>query len=202
MGQMKQYGDITKLHGYELDPVDLIVGGSPCQDLSVAGKRAGLEGERSGLFMEMIRLIKEMREKTNGEKPRFGLWENVCGALSSNAGRDFGAVLGEFARIIEQKAPDVPVPEDGWPNAGILLVTGGGVLLGELTMRNTGEYPNEEKESHLWQILEANPHPKYSLSSKACQGILNRAKRRGKILPKTLEKALIHQSQFVITEHI
>lgn len=123
---MKQYGDITKLHGYELDPVDLIIGGSPCQDLSVAGKRAGLEGERSGLFMEMIRLIKEMREKTNGEKPRFGLWENVPGAFSSNAGRDFGAVLGEFARIIEPKAPDVPVPEDGWPNAGILLVTGGG----------------------------------------------------------------------------
>ena len=123
---MKQYGDITKLHGYELDPVDLIVGGSPCQDLSVAGKRAGLEGKRSGLFMEMIRLIKEMREKTNGEKPRFALWENVPGAFSSNAGRDFGAVLGEFARIIEPKAPDVPVPEDGWPNAGILLVTGGG----------------------------------------------------------------------------
>lgn len=125
---MKQYGDITKLHGYELEPVDLIVGGSPCQDLSVAGKRAGLEGERSGLFMEMIRLIKEMREKTNGEKPRFGLWENVPGAFSSNAGRDFGAVLGEFARIIEPKAPDVPVPEDGWPNAGILLVTGGGSI--------------------------------------------------------------------------
>ena len=199
---MKQYGDITKLHGYELDPVDLIIGGSPCQDLSVAGKRAGLEGERSGLFMEMIRLIKEMREKTNGEKPRFGLWENVPGAFSSNAGRDFGAVLGEFARIIEPKAPDVPVPEDGWPNAGILLVTGGGALLGELTMRNTGEYPNEERESHLWQILEANPHQKYSLSPKACQGILNHAKRRGKTLPKALEKVLIQQSQFVITEHI
>ena len=124
---MKQYGDITQIHGYELEPVDLIVGGSPCQDLSVAGKRAGLEGERSGLFMEMIRLIKEMREKTNGEKPRFGLWENVPGAFSSNAGRDFGAVLGEFARIIEPKAPDVPVPEEGWPKAGVLLVSNGSI---------------------------------------------------------------------------
>ena len=74
---VKQYGDITKLHGFDLDPVDLIVGGSPCQDLSVAGMRAGLAGERSGLFMEMIRIIREMREKTNGIYPRYALWENV-----------------------------------------------------------------------------------------------------------------------------
>ena len=124
---MKQYGDITKLKGYELDPVDLIVGGSPCQDLSVAGKRAGLEGERSGLFMEMIRIIREMRKKTNGIYPRFALWENVPGAFSSNEGADFSAVLGEFARIIEPDAPDVPVPEDGWPKSGILLVSDGSI---------------------------------------------------------------------------
>jgi DNA (cytosine-5)-methyltransferase 1 len=125
---MNQYGDITKLKGDELDPVDLIVGGSPCQDLSVAGQRKGLEGERSGLFMEMIRIIKEMRNKTNGIYPRFALWENVPGAFSSNKGRDFSAVLGEFARIIEPNAPDVPVPEKGWPYAGILLVGGGGSI--------------------------------------------------------------------------
>ena len=122
---MKQYGDITQLNGAELEPVDLIVGGSPCQDLSVAGKRAGLEGERSGLFMEMIRLIKEMREKTNGIYPRFALWENVCGAFSSNNGDDFAAVLGEFARIIEPNAPDVPCPEEGWAKAGIILFADG-----------------------------------------------------------------------------
>jgi len=125
---MEQYGDITKLHGYDLDPVDLIVGGSPCQDLSVAGKRAGLDGERSGLFMEMIRIIREMREATHGIYPRFALWENVPGAFSSNNGKDFGAVLGEFARLIEPKAPDVPVPENGWAYSGILLVTGGGSI--------------------------------------------------------------------------
>lgn len=125
---MKQYGDITQLSGYDLDPVDLIVGGSPCQDLSVAGKRAGLDGERSGLFMEMIRIIKQMREKTNGIYPRYALWENVPGAFSSNNGRDFGAVLGEFARIIEPNAPDVPTPKEGWPDSGVLLVDGGGSL--------------------------------------------------------------------------
>ena len=118
---MKQYGDITKLNGYELDPVDLIVGGSPCQDLSVAGKRAGLDGERSGLFMEMIRLIREMREKTNGIHPKFALWENVPGAFSSNGGADFQAVLTEFVRVVEPTAPDVPMPEEGWPKSGVLL---------------------------------------------------------------------------------
>jgi DNA (cytosine-5)-methyltransferase 1 len=123
---MKQYGDITKLNGYDLDPVDLIVGGSPCQDLSVAGTRKGLDGERSGLFLEMIRIIKEMRKETNGVYPRFALWENVPGAFSSNDGKDFGAVLGEFARIIEPNAPNVPVPKDGWANSGVLLVGGGG----------------------------------------------------------------------------
>ena len=120
---MKQYGDITKLSGYELDPVDLIVGGSPCQDLSVAGKRAGLDGERSGLFMEMIRIIKEMRKKTNGIYPRYALWENVPGAFSSNDGRDFQAVLTEFTRVIQPDSPDVPLPEEGWPKSGILLGT-------------------------------------------------------------------------------
>jgi len=122
---MIQYGDITKLSGYELEPVNLIVGGSPCQDLSVAGKRAGLDGARSGLFLEMIRIIREMREKTNGVYPRFTLWENVPGAFSSNGGTDFSVVLGEFARLIEPNAPDVPVPQTGWSKAGVLLVGDG-----------------------------------------------------------------------------
>jgi DNA (cytosine-5)-methyltransferase 1 len=124
---MIQYGDITTLSGHDLAPVDLIVGGSPCQDLSVAGKRAGLDGARSGLFLEMIRIIREMREATNGICPRFALWENVPGAFSSNEGRDFSVVLGEFARLIEPTAPDVPVPQTGWPKAGVLLVSNGSV---------------------------------------------------------------------------
>jgi DNA (cytosine-5)-methyltransferase 1 len=126
---MKHYGDITKIHGWDLEPVDVITGGSPCQDLSVAGKRAGLAGERSGLFMEQIRIIKEMREHERSVRgtdehirlrPRYMVWENVPGAFSSHGGKDFQAVLTEIVRIVEPEAPDVPLPEKGWPHSGCL----------------------------------------------------------------------------------
>ena len=124
---MKHYGDITKLSGYELPVVDVIVGGSPCQDLSVAGKRAGLAGERSGLFMEQIRIVKEMREKDGRTgrtgfmvRPRYLVWENVPGAFSSKNGADFQAVLEEIVKIVCKEAPPVPVPENGWPKAGCI----------------------------------------------------------------------------------
>ena len=90
---MKHLGDITKMNGFSTPPVDVITFGSPCQDLSIAGKRAGLSGERSGLFMEAVRIIKEMREATNGKYPKYAVWENVPGAFSSNKGEDFRAVL-------------------------------------------------------------------------------------------------------------
>ena len=200
---MIHYGDITKLSGYELPIVDVIVGGSPCQDLSVAGKRAGLNGERSGLFMEQIRIVKEMRERDKREhrrtgwmvRPRYLVWENVPGAFSSNGGKDFQAALTEIVRIAEPQAPDVSMPDKGWPLAGCLSSEwGGGASLGDYTMPSFGEYPSEENVSRLSQILEDSPHPKYSLSAKACQGILNRAKRRGKKLPDMLETALIAQA--------
>ena len=125
---MKHYGDITELSGYELPVVDVITGGSPCQDLSVAGKRAGLEGERSGLFMEQVRIVKEMRERDRATgrpdeylRPRYMVWENVPGAFSSNKGLDFQAVLTEIIRIAEPDAPDVPVPDKGkWPKSGCI----------------------------------------------------------------------------------
>ena len=108
--------------------VDCIIGGSPCQDLSVAGKRAGLAGERSGLYMEQIRIIKEMRHKDElrgrtGEsiRPRYMVWENVPGAFSSNQGKDFAAVLEEAIKVAEPEAPDVPVPEKGWPTSGCIM---------------------------------------------------------------------------------
>ena len=118
---MKHYGDIKQLNGYELPTVDVIVGGSPCQDLSVAGKkRDGLGGERSGLFHEQIRIIKEMRKKDESKgrpaeyiRPRYMVWENVPGALSTNSGRDFQTVLTETVRIVCPDAPDVPLPERG-----------------------------------------------------------------------------------------
>ena len=109
---MKHVGDITKLSGYELPAVDVITGGSPCQDLSIAGKRKGLSGERSGLFMEQVRIIKEMRDATKTDKhvrPRYLVWENVPGALSSNNGEDFQTVLTEIVRIVTPDAPCVPL---------------------------------------------------------------------------------------------
>lgn len=108
---MKHLGDITKIHGWDIEPVDCITGGSPCQDLSIAGPRDGLAGERSGLFMEQIRIVKEMREKYG--KPRFMVWENVKGAFSSNGGRDFQTVLQEIVKIVEPQAADVPLPAGG-----------------------------------------------------------------------------------------
>lgn len=106
---MKHYGSITDIDGAKVDPVDIICGGSPCQDLSVAGKQAGLDGgTRSHLFYEMVRIIKEMRKATDGKKPRYIVWENVPGAFSSNNGYDFLSVLQSFAEIAEA---DVHVPE-------------------------------------------------------------------------------------------
>lgn len=122
---MRHLGDITKINGAEIGAVDVITGGSPCQDLSIAGKRAGLAGARSGLFMEQVRIVREMREhdRANGRtgdmvRPRFMVWENVPGAFSSNKGRDFAAVLEEIIRIAEPEAPDIEVPEKGWNTWG------------------------------------------------------------------------------------
>lgn len=122
---MTHLGDITKIHGGEAPVVDVVIGGSPCQDLSIAGKRAGLAGARSGLYMEQIRIIKEMRERDmasgrTGEfvRPRYMVWENVPGAFSSNGGKDFAAALEEAIRIAEPEAPDIEVPEKGWNTWG------------------------------------------------------------------------------------
>lgn len=164
--KMKHLGDVSKVKGGEIEPVDIITFGSPCQDMSIAGKRAGLkhtavgdeETTRSGLFMEAIRIIKEMREATNGVYPRYAIWENVPGAFSSNRGEDFRTVLEEFIRV------------------------------------KTGEYPSVAVESTLSQILEDNVPEKYYLSQKACEGILRRAERMGKKLPDVLKTALEQQS--------
>lgn len=128
---MNHLGDITKINGTAAPIVDCIIGGSPCQDLSIAGKRAGLAGKRSGLYMEQIRVIREMREhdRANGRsgefiRPRYMVWENVPGAFSSNHGKDFAAVLEEAAKIAEPEAPAVPVPEKGWPTSGCLMGDG------------------------------------------------------------------------------
>ncbi|OPZ90599.1 MAG: putative BsuMI modification methylase subunit YdiP [Firmicutes bacterium ADurb.Bin419] len=121
---MKHYGDINTIRGGEIEPVDIITFGSPCTDMSVAGKRAGLDGKQSALFYEAIRIIKEMRCKTNGQYPRYIVWENVPGAFSSNKGEDFKAVLEAVIGIIHPDA-EVPSPDKGkWPYADIYLGDG------------------------------------------------------------------------------
>ncbi|MEE3484531.1 MAG: DNA cytosine methyltransferase [Bacteroidales bacterium] len=131
---MKHFGDITKIDGHNVPIVDIVTGGSPCQDLSVAGKRAGLEGERSGLFMEQIRIVKEMRDEYTKQlqmrgadvnirfiKPRFMVWENVPGAFSSNKGDDFRCVLEEICRVADKTAT-IPIPKGGkWSTSGCIM---------------------------------------------------------------------------------
>lgn len=121
---MKHLGDIHGISGAEIEPVDIITFGSPCTDMSVAGKRAGLEGKQSVLFYEAIRIVREMRSATHGKSPRFIVWENVPGAFSSNKGEDFRAVLTAVVQTAEPEA-EVPAPDKkGWPRADVLLGNG------------------------------------------------------------------------------
>ena len=133
---MKHLGDITKIDGHNVPLVDVVCGGSPCQDLSVAGKRAGLAGQRSGLFMDQIRVIKEMRDESRKRlcgggadvdfrllQPRFMVWENVPGAFSSNGGEDFRAVLEETARVADENTV-IPKPSGKWTPSGAILGDG------------------------------------------------------------------------------
>lgn len=182
---MKHLGDITKINGAIAEPVDCLTFGSPCQDLSIAGKRAGLAGERSGLFMEATRIIKEMRSKTNGRYPAFAVWENVVGAFSSNNGEDFRAVLEELARCVEPGAV-IPGPVKGkWAKAGCIAGDGwsiawrtfdsqfwgvpqrrrriaavldlGGQRAGEILFEREGLSGNSAKSIPAWKESARNP---------------------------------------------
>ena len=153
---MKHLGDISKINGAEIEPVDIITFGSPCQDLSVAGKRAGLKHEsngdeettRSGLFMEAVRIIKEMRDATNGVLPRFALWENVPGAFSSNKGEDFRIVLEELIKIAEPDAVMPAVPEKGWAYADCYIGDGWSIAYRVFDAQYWG-VPQRRRRIHL-----------------------------------------------------
>lgn len=151
---MKHYGNISAMDGGRIEPVDIITFGSPCQDMSVAGRRDGLDGSRSSLFYEAVRIIKEMRCATGGRYPRYIVWENVPGAFSSNKGEDFKAVLEAVIGIAEPET-EVPMPEkhDG-PTPTFTWETDG-ALRTELLTHNTGEFPSEDAASTLSQILQA-----------------------------------------------
>lgn len=137
---MKHLGDITKIHGDQIEPVDCITFGSPCQDLSMAGKRLGFDGNRSVLFLDAARIIKEMRTGTNGMYPTFAVWENVPGAFSSNNGEDFRTVLEELARIAQ---PDVSIPRPSgrggrWSKAGAIAENGWSLAWRQLDAQHWG----------------------------------------------------------------
>ena len=206
---MLHYGDITKLDGAMLPPVDIICGGSPCQDLSVAGARAGLAGERSGLIMEQIRIVKEMRDadRSRGRagihiRPRFMVWEMCREPSPAESGRARTSA-SSWKRSSELSAV---------PFMSLDLTPGHGNLLGESYWElispyaggawtlNTGVSPRGARESSLSRILQGAPPTKYYLSAKACMGILRRAFERGKALPKKLERALKIQAGLALPD--
>ena len=145
---MKHYGDISAMDGSKIEPVDIICFGSPCTDMSVAGRRAGLEGQQSVLFYQAIRIIKEMRCATNGKYPRWICWENVPGAFSSNGGLDFKAVLDSVIGVIEEDA-QVPMPEKNrWPYADCYMGEGWSVAYRVLDAQHWG-VPQRRKRIYL-----------------------------------------------------
>ena len=152
---MKHLGDVSKINGAEIEPVDIISFGSPCQGLSVAGKRAGLEDERSGLFIEAIRIIKEMRNATANEFPRWAIWENVPGAFSSPGGElrgeDFRCVLEEFVRINEPTATMPPADKGGWPYADIIVGDGWSIAYRVL---NASEWGVPQRRRRIYLVAD------------------------------------------------
>lgn len=189
--ETKQLGDITKIDGAAIEPVDIICAGSPCQDLSIAGNRAGLAGERSGLFVKSIEIFRAMREATGGEKPRWFVWENVPGAFSSHQGEDFRTVLEQIGQA------DIPVPQSHkWAQAGMVRTEAADICWRVLDAQYWGA-PNVARESSLSQILESGGNgvpEKYYLTPRACAGILRRAEHRGRPLPMPLKAALQRQA--------
>ena len=187
--KMRHYGDVSGISGADLEPVDIITFGSPCQDLSIAGKRSGLDGSRSGLFFEAVRIVKEMREKTHGEKPRFIVWENVPGAFSSNKGEDFKAVLEEVIRIKEQEAPPLPPPEKGrWPYADCYLGDGWSVAYRVLDARYWG-VPQRRARIFLVADFAGGRAPEILFKSEGVSGYTPQGFRQGEGIAGDPEKS-------------
>ena len=188
--KMRHYGDVSGISGADLEPVDIITFGSPCQDLSIAGKRSGLDGSRSGLFFEAVRIVKEMREKTHGEKPRFIVWENVPGAFSSNKGEDFKAVLEEVIRIKEQEAPPLPPPEKGrWPYADCYLGDGWSVAYRVLDAQYWG-VPQRRARIFLVADFAGGRAPEVLFESEGVSGYTPQGFRQGESIAGDPEESL------------
>lgn len=188
--QTKQLGDVTKMSADEIKPVDIITMGSPCQDLSIAGKRKGLAGERSGLFVTAVELVHAMRKLTDGRYPKYVVWENVTGAFSSNKGMDFKSVLEAFTKT------SIPVPRHGkWAKSGMVRSRICTVIWRTLDAQYWG-VPQRRRRIFLVADFTdgGGVQKKYFLSPKACRGILRRAAKIGKELPVRLEQVLMYQA--------
>lgn len=172
--QMKHYGDISKLSGGKLPPVDIITFGSPCQDMSIAGKRAGLGGSRSNLFYEALRVINEMRNETNGRYPRYIVWENVPGAFSSNKGEDFKAVLEGICRL-KDKRFSVPRPAK-WSKSGEILADSFSLAWRTLDAQYWG-VPQRRKRIYLVADLDGRSAGKILFKSESLSGYTGPCRR-------------------------
>jgi DNA (cytosine-5)-methyltransferase 1 len=206
---MKHYGDITKIKGSDVPIVDIVCGGSPCQDLSVAGKRQGLSGQRSGLFMEQIRIIKEMRERDKSNRgadvdirflrPRFMVWENVPGAFSSNGGEDFRAVLEETAKIADETAV-IPKLEGGqrWTPSGCILGDGWSIAWRVHDAQFWG-VPQRRKRISLVADFGGDTAPEILFERKSLSGNFETSRETGKEVAGTvgenIDKAISFQER-------
>lgn len=175
---MKHLGDITKINGAEIEPVDIITFGSPCQDLSVAGKQKGLTGERSGLFMEAIRIIKEMRNATNGIYPRFIVWENVPGAFSSNGGEDFRTVLQEISSITDDTVFITEPTKGKWLAAGEILGDNFSLAWRTLNAQYWG-VPQRRRRIFLVADFTGQCAPKILFERKGLSGNIEKGEKTG-----------------------
>lgn len=204
---MKHLGDITKINGHDVPLVDVICGGSPCQDLSVAGLRKGLQGERSGLFMEQIRIIKEMRDESTKQlsmcgadkpiRPRFMVWENVPGAFSSNQGEDFRAVLEETAKIADESAV-VPRLERGgrWSYAGCIMGKGWSVAWRTTDNQFWGT-PQRRRRISLVGDFGGESAPKILFEREGLPGPFSESREEGQEIARN-DKASVNQTSYTL----
>ena len=194
---MEHLGDISKINGALIKPVDIITFGSPCQDMSVAGKRAGIkhtengdeETTRSGLFMEAVRIIKEMREATNGEYPTFAVWENVPGAFSSNKGEDFKIVLEELIKIAEPEAPALSMPEKGWSYADIFMGNGWSIAYRVFDAQYWG-VPPRRKRIHLVADFRGQRAGKILFERESLRGDFKESRAQGESIAADAERSI------------
>lgn len=193
---MLHLGDITKINGHTAPIVDCIIGGSPCQDLSVAGKRAGLDGERSGLYMEQIRLVKEMRleDEKRGRtgvdiRPRYMVWENVPGAFSSNKGEDFRIVLEEIAKVCDQDAV-IPMPDKGkWTSCGCIVGDGWSIAWRVLDAQFWG-VPQRRRRIALVADFGGQSAPEILLVRKSLSGYSDESKPKRKAVASDASRGI------------